>query len=222
MSEQAAAPDKEPVTIVLATRNKGKVRELEEPLRAFGLRVVELDAFPNLPEVEETGSTFEENALLKARDVSRRTGLVAIADDSGLEVDALEGAPGVRSARYSDDMPDLPGETKDERNTMKLLAALSSVRLWNRSARFRTVIAVCTPEGDTLVAPGVWEGSVACSPRGKNGFGYDPVFLDPELGRTAAELTPEEKMARSHRGRALRELLRLWPAFWEGYLQKRA
>ena len=222
MSEQAAAPDKEPVTIVLATRNKGKVRELEEPLRAFGLRVVGLDAFPDLPEVEETGSTFEENALLKAREVSRRTGLVAIADDSGLEVDALEGAPGVRSARYSDDMPDLPGETKDERNTMKLLAALSSVRLWNRSARFRTVIAVCTPEGDTLVAPGVWEGGVACSPRGKNGFGYDPVFLDPELGRTAAELTPEEKMARSHRGRALRELLRLWPAFWEGYLQKRA
>lgn len=222
MSEQAAAPDKEPVTIVLATRNKGKVRELEEPLRAFGLRVVGLDAFPDLPEVEESGSTFEENALLKARDVSRRTGLVAIADDSGLEVDALDGAPGVRSARYSDDMPDLPGETKDERNTMKLLAALSSVRLWNRSARFRTVIAVCTPEGDTLVAPGVWEGSVACSPRGKNGFGYDPVFLDPELGRTAAELTPEEKMARSHRGGALRELLRLWPAFWEGYLQKRA
>ncbi len=93
MSEQAAAPDKEPVTIVLATRNKGKVRELEEPRRAFGLRVVGLDAFPDLPEVEETGSTFEENALLKARDVSRRTGLVAIADDSGLCVDARGGAP---------------------------------------------------------------------------------------------------------------------------------
>ncbi len=222
MTEQAAASDKEPITIVLATRNQGKVRELAEPLRAFGLHVVGLDAFPELPEVEETGTTFEENALLKAQDVARRTGLVAVADDSGLEVDALEGAPGVRSARYSDDMPELPGASKDERNTMKLLAALSSVRLWQRSARFRTVIAVCTPEGDTLVAPGVWEGSVACSPRGKNGFGYDPVFLDPELGRTAAELSPEEKMARSHRGSALRELLRLWPAFWERYLQKRA
>lgn len=221
MNEQAAAPD-EAVTIVLATRNKGKVREMEEPLRAFGLRVVGLDAFPDLPEVEETGATFEENALLKARDVARRTGLLAIADDSGLEVDALDGAPGVRSARYSDDMPDLPGESKDERNVMKLLAVLSSARLWQRSARFRTVIAACTPEGDTLVAPGTWEGSIACSPRGKNGFGYDPVFLDPELGRTAAELSREEKMARSHRGNALRELLRLWPAFWERYLQKRA
>lgn len=221
MTEQAAAPE-HAITVVLATRNQGKVREMEEPLRAFGLRVVGLDAFPDLPEVEETGATFEENALLKARDVARRTGLVAIADDSGLEVDALDGAPGVRSARYSDDMPDLPGESKDERNVMKLLAALSSARLWQRSARFRTVIAACTPEGDTLIAPGVWEGSVACSPRGKNGFGYDPVFLDPELGRTAAELSREEKMARSHRGNALRELLRLWPAFWERYLQKRA
>lgn len=221
MSEQAAASG-QPVTVVLATRNKGKVREMEEPLRAFGLRVVGLDAFPDLPEVEETGATFEENALLKARDVARRTGLLAIADDSGLEVDALDGAPGVHSARYSDDMPNLPGESKDERNIMKLLAALSSARLWQRSARFRTVIAACTPEGDTLVAPGAWEGSIACSPRGKNGFGYDPVFLDPELGRTAAELGAEEKMARSHRGNALRELLRLWPAFWERYLQKRA
>lgn len=221
MSEQAAASG-QPITVVLATRNKGKVREMEEPLRAFGLRVVGLDAFPDLPEVEETGATFEENALLKARDVARRTGLVAIADDSGLEVDALDGAPGVHSARYSDDMPDLPGESKDERNVMKLLASLSSARLWQRSARFRTVIAACTPEGDTLVAPGAWEGSIACSPRGKNGFGYDPVFLDPELGRTAAELGAEEKMTRSHRGNALRELLRLWPAFWERYLQKRA
>ena len=128
MNEQAAAPDGA-VTIVLATRNKGKVREMEEPLRAFGLRVVGLDAFPDLPEVEETGATFEENALLKARDVARRTGLLAIADDSGLEVDALDGAPGVRSARYSDDMPDLPGESKDERNVMKVLAVLSSARL---------------------------------------------------------------------------------------------
>ena len=127
MSEQPH--DTEPVTIVLATRNQGKVRELAEPLRAFGLRVVGLDAFPDLPEVEETGTTFEENALLKAREVSKRTGLVAIADDSGLEVDALNGAPGVYSARYSEDMPDLPGATKDERNTMKLLAASSpSVR----------------------------------------------------------------------------------------------
>ncbi len=202
-------------TVVLATRNQGKVRELEEPLRAFGLRVVGLHAFPELPEVEETGATFEENALLKAKTVSRLTGLTAIADDSGLEVDALDGAPGVHSARYSDDMPDLPGGTKDMRNNLKLLAALSSVPLGRRSARFRSVIAVCTPEGKTLVTSGQWEGRIGYAPRGKNGFGYDPLFFDPEIGRTAAELTPEEKMARSHRGQALRELLRLWPSFWE-------
>lgn len=202
-------------TVVLATRNQGKVRELEEPLRVFGLRVVGLHAFPELPEVEETGTTFEENALLKATTVARLTGLTAIADDSGLEVDALDGAPGVHSARYSDDMPDLPGGTKDMRNNLKLLAALSSVPLGKRSARFRSVIAVCTPEGKTLVTSGQWEGRIGYAPRGKNGFGYDPLFFDPETGRTAAELTPEEKMARSHRGKALRELLRLWPAFWE-------
>lgn len=208
-------------TLVLATRNQGKVRELEEPLRAFGLRVVGLDAFPELPEVEETGSTFEENALLKARAVAQQTGLTAVADDSGLEVDALNGAPGVHSARYSDDMTelnDLPGladMSRDERNIMKLLAALSSVPLGRRSARFRTVMAVCTPQGRTLVAEGQWEGRIIYAPRGKNGFGYDPVFFDPELGCSAAELTTEEKMARSHRGNALRELLRLWPGFWE-------
>ena len=176
MSEQPH--DTEPVTIVLATRNQGKVRELAEPLRAFGLRVVGLDAFPDLPEVEETGTTFEENALLKAREVSKRTGLVAIADDSGLEVDALNGAPGVYSARYSEDMPDLPGATKDERNTMKLLAALSSVRLWNRSARFRTVVAVCTPEGE--------KPSYAACRRGEVDYG---AWGDKRRGRIRARLT---------------------------------
>lgn len=205
-------------TLVLATRNQGKVRELEEPLCAFGLRVVGLDAFPDLPEVEETGTTFEENALLKARTVAKQTGLTAIADDSGLEVDALDGAPGVYSARYSDDMPALQALadlSRDERNVMKLLAALSSVPLGNRSARFRTAMAVCTPQGRTLVATGQWEGRIVYAPRGTNGFGYDPVFFDPELGRTAAELSREEKTARSHRGNALRELFRLWAPFWE-------
>ena len=191
-------------------------------LGQFGVEVVSPRDLGITVDVEETGTTFAENAMLKAKAICELAKLPAIADDSGLCVDALNGAPGVYSARYSEDMPDLPGATKDERNTMKLLAALSSVRLWNRSARFRTVVAVCTPEGETLVAPGTWEGSVACSPRGKNGFGYDPVFLDPELGLTAAEMSPEEKMSRSHRAKALRELLRLWPSFWEGYLRKRA
>ena len=207
---------------VLATHNPNKIREMGAILGQFGVEVVSPRDLGITVDVEETGTTFAENAMLKAKAICELAKLPAIADDSGLCVDALNGAPGVYSARYSEDMPDLPGATKDERNTMKLLAALSSVRLWNRSARFRTVVAVCTPEGETLVAPGTWEGSVACSPRGKNGFGYDPVFLDPELGLTAAEMSPEEKMSRSHRAKALRELLRLWPSFWEGYLRKRA
>ena len=207
---------------VLATHNPNKIREMGAILGQFGVEVVSPKELGITVDVEETGSTFAENAMLKAKAICELAKLPAIADDSGLCVDALNGAPGVYSARYSEDMPDLPGATKDERNTMKLLAALSSVRLWNRSARFRTVVAVCTPEGETLIAPGTWEGSVACSPRGKNGFGYDPVFLDPELGLTAAEMSPEEKMSRSHRAKALRELLRLWPSFWEGYLRKRA
>lgn len=105
---------------------------------------------------------------------------------------------------------------------MKVLAALSSVRLWNRSARFRTVVAVCTPEGENPRRSRHMGRQRRLLPRGKNGFGYDPVFLDPELGLTAAEMSPEEKMSRSHRAKALRELLRLWPSFWEGYLRKRA
>ena len=163
--------------LVLASKNAHKLVEMKDILSQLGVEVVlESEAGVDV-DVEETGATFEENAYLKAHAVMEASGLPAIADDSGLCVDTLNGAPGVYSARYSEDMPDLPGATKDERNTMKLLAALSSVRLWNRSARFRSVVAVCTPEGETLIAPGTWEGSVACSPHGKNGFGYDPLFL---------------------------------------------
>ena len=207
--------------LVFATNNAHKLEEVATILgdKVELLSLNDIDCHTDIP---ETAETLEGNALLKSSFIYRNYQLDCFADDTGLEVEALNGAPGVYSARYSEDMPDLPGTTKDERNTMKLLAALSSVRLWNRSARFRTVIAACTPEGETLVAPGTWEGSVACSPRGKNGFGYDPVFLDPELGLTAAEMSPEEKMGRSHRAKALRELLRRWPSFWEGYLQKRA
>lgn len=205
--------------VVLATRNQGKVLELREPLRVFGLHVLGLDAFPHVPEVEETGVTFEENALLKARAVMEATGHAAVADDSGLLVDALGGGPGVYSARYGDDWPPASlhaeEESRDARNIRKLLAALAGLPEERRTARFMTVMAVCKPGDATpLVTRGVWEGRVLSAPQGNNGFGYDPVFFDPELGRSAAELSREEKMARSHRGRALRELLRLWPAFW--------
>ena len=204
-------------TVVLATRNQGKVAELAVLLRPFGLRVVGLEAFPQVGEIEETGTTFAENALIKARTVSDATGLVAIADDSGLEVDALNGAPGVYSARYSEE-PGLPAT--DARNTAKVLAAMRDVPDGKRSIRFRCAMAAAAPNGAGLgghiIAEGTWEGTLARTPAGTNGFGYDPVFLDPETGKTAAELNPEEKNMRSHRGKACRELLKLWPAFWKG------
>lgn len=202
--------------IVLATRNPGKIRELAIPLRALGLKVLGLDAFPHLPEVEETGETFEENALLKARAAAAGAGLVAVADDSGLMVDALAGAPGVRSARYGDDLaPAFSGESRDARNIRKILDALAHVPQAQRGARFVTVMAACGPDGaEPLIVRGEWEGHILETPRGSRGFGYDPIFFDPVHRCVAAELTPEEKQSLSHRGRALRALVDRWPAFW--------
>lgn len=196
--------------LVLATRNPGKVRELAAPLAARGF-AVQLPP-PTMPDVEEAGGSFEENALLKARSAAAFTGLPALADDSGLEVDALGGDPGVRSARYADDAPDArPDDTRavrDARNNRKLLTALADPAL-PRSARFCCCMALVRPDGTKadVVVHGVWEGSIATAPRGDGGFGYDPLFLDPASGRTAAELDLEEKKARSHRGRALTRLL---------------
>ncbi|SNR67606.1 XTP/dITP diphosphohydrolase [Humidesulfovibrio mexicanus] len=196
-------------TLVLATRNAGKIRELQALLSGLGFEILGLDSFPHMGEIEETGSTFAENSLLKARTVATATGLVALADDSGLEVDALDGAPGVYSARYSD-----PGAT-DEKNNQKLLDALRTVPEERRGCRFVSVVAASAPGGAELLAEGRWEGRVLTAPRGAGGFGYDPLFLDLELGQSAAELAADEKNARSHRGRALRALLTQWPAFWE-------
>lgn len=197
-----------PNQIVLATRNKGKIKELEDMLSGQGLAVLGLDAFPDIGEIEETGTTFTENALLKARTVARLTGLVALADDSGLAVDALSGAPGVYSARYSGE-----GAT-DEKNNQKLLDVMKDIPEERRGGRFVSVIAACAPGGAEAVAEGRWEGRVLEAPRGNGGFGYDPLFLDLELNQTAAELSREDKNARSHRGRALRALLETWPDFW--------
>jgi len=170
--------------------------------------VLGLGDFPEIGEIEETGTTFAENSLLKARTVAQATGLVALADDSGLEADALDGAPGVYSARYSGE-----GAT-DEKNNLKLLDVLKDVPDAARGCRFVSVVAAVAPNGAELLAEGRWEGRVLHAPRGSGGFGYDPLFLDLELGRSAAELTPAEKNARSHRGRALRALLADWPDFW--------
>lgn len=192
-------------TLVLATRNQGKVRELREPLARFGFDVQSLP--DDFPEIEENGATFDENALIKARAVAEKLGVAAAADDSGLEVDALGGAPGVYSARYSEDWPEQEGESKDERNNRKLLAQLEGVPFEERTARFRCCMAMVDPEGGEIVVSGAWEGHIGFEKKGENGFGYDPLFIDPELGLTGAQLSREAKMARSHRGKALARLL---------------
>ena len=194
-----------PRTLILATRNQGKVRELRDPLARFGFEVQSLPE--DFPEIEENGTTFEENALIKARAVAEALGVAAAADDSGLEVDALGGAPGVYSARYSDDWPSVEGENKDERNNRKLLAELEGVPAEKRTARFRCCMALVIPGGEEIVVSGAWEGSIGFKRAGSNGFGYDPLFIDPELELTGAELTREAKMVRSHRGKALSKLL---------------
>ena len=194
-----------PRTLILATRNQGKVRELRDPLARFGFDVQSLPE--DFPEIEENGTTFEENALIKARAVAEALGVAAAADDSGLEVDALGGAPGVYSARYSEDWPAVEGESKDERNNRKLLAELEGVPAEKRTARFRCCMALVIPDGEEIVVSGAWEGSIGFKRAGANGFGYDPLFIDPELELTGAELTREAKMVRSHRGKALAKLL---------------
>jgi len=205
--------------VVLATRNAGKIRELADGLRAFGLEVLGLEHFPGMEDVAETGVTFEENALLKAGAVARYTGCIAVADDSGIEVDALDGAPGVYSARYSDMRP-LPPEakdsslTRDERNNLVLLHELAAVPDTKRTGRFVCAMSACKPDGSHITLRAVWEGCILRVPKGVNGFGYDPLFFDPHARCTAAELDKEEKNARSHRGQALRKLFALWPEFY--------
>ncbi|WP_027355730.1 XTP/dITP diphosphatase [Desulfofundulus thermocisternus] len=190
--------------LVLATRNPGKVRELSQLLSPLGYEVLSLEHFPGVPEVVEDGATFRDNAVKKATAVARHTGQLALADDSGLEVDYLGGAPGVHSARFA-------GEGHDDRaNNEKLLRLLAGVPPEKRTARFRCVVAVATPEGKVFTTEGTCEGVIAEEPRGEGGFGYDPLFYVPSCGKTFAELDPEVKNRISHRGRALalmREIL---------------
>ena len=199
--------------IVLATRNQGKVAELRELLAGFGETVLDMSAFPGVPDVEENEPTLEGNARRKARLICAATGRIAVADDSGLEVDYLRGEPGVYSARYSGG-PGLPAT--DAGNMAKVLQKLKDVPWPQRACRFHTVLAVCAPGGQQATFHGVWEGYIAEKPKGEQGFGYDPIFFDPELGRHAAELSREEKNKVSHRGKALRALLLAWPEFKAG------
>jgi XTP/dITP diphosphohydrolase len=181
---------------VLATRNSGKVAEFTELLTVSGLTLISLREFPDAPDVEEQGATYVENARTKALAAACHTGHPALGDDSGLEVDALGGRPGVLSARFAGE----PGDSR--RNVALLLEQLRDVPTASRTARFRCVLVVARPEGTTLEVEGSCEGIIALSPAGEAGFGYDPVFYVPRLGRTFAEISSAEKHRLSHRGRA--------------------
>jgi len=189
--------------IVLASGNKGKLKEFSQVFSEWHIEVLPQSIF-DVSDADETGLSFVENAILKARHAAAATGLPALADDSGLEVDALNGAPGIYSARYSGE-----GAT-DERNNAKLLEALKDVPEAERTARFRCVLAFMRHANDPtpLICQGAWEGQILVESCGENGFGYDPLFLVPELNLASAQLAPEQKNALSHRGQAVKELIR--------------
>ena len=188
--------------IVLASNNHGKLREISQILSNLKITVVPQSDF-KVPDTEETGSSFVENALLKARNASRHSGLPAIADDSGIEVDHLHGAPGIYSARYAG------LGASDEQNVKKLLADLKGVPDAARTARFQCLMVYLRHESDPepIICQGTWEGKILHEPRGANGFGYDPVFFVPTHNCSAAELPPDVKNKLSHRGQALRLLV---------------
>jgi XTP/dITP diphosphohydrolase len=186
----------------MATRNPGKIRELQAILRDTGVALLSLADFPHLPDIPEEGATFAENAAVKARAVARLTGHAALADDSGLMVDALKGAPGVFSARYAQDRT-APAPPTDADNWRKLLEAMQGVPWVERGARFVCELALATPDGRLLTARGECKGVIALEPQGETGFGYDPVFWVPEYGATMAQLGPEIKNRISHRAKAL-------------------
>ena len=187
--------------IILATQNKGKIRELQKLLVDEEIEVLSLQDIKDWEDVEENGKTFADNASLKAKAAVKKTGLIALADDSGLEVDALDGAPGVYSARFA-------GEPKDdERNNDKLLQLLETVPDDQRQARFRCALVVATPKGEEFLTEGTVEGQILTQRRGTDGFGYDPLFFVSEYARTMAELTLAEKNKLSHRAQAVRKAI---------------
>jgi XTP/dITP diphosphohydrolase len=188
-----------PDPVVLATRNPGKLRELDRILSSQ-IRLAGLEDFPGAPDVPETGATFEENALLKARAIAAHTGLAAVADDSGLCVDAMNGMPGVLSARWAG------GHGDDQANLDLLLAQIADVPDARRGARFVCAAALVAPGGREWVVTGTVEGRLIRAPRGSGGFGYDPIFVPDGFAQTTAEMTAEAKNAISHRGRAFRAL----------------
>lgn len=197
------------IDLLVATTNPGKFAEVREFLRKLPLGILSLQHFENPPAVVEDGMTFEENALKKARTMARYSGLMTLADDSGIEVDALGGAPGVYSARYGGE------EGNDEKNNETLLRNLKDVPFERRTARFVCVLALCVPAIEGMKESIVREtcaGRIAFAPAGSNGFGYDPLFFYPALGRTFGEIDRDAKSSVSHRGKALREIAKILSA----------
>lgn len=192
-------------TIIIATNNEGKAAEFKEIFNQHGYEVKTLRDFPEIPEIPETGSTFSENALQKANEISRRLNTIVLADDSGLEVDALDGRPGIYSARYAGE------HGNDEKNNGKLLKELKDVPEEKRTANFHCTLVLVGPEREPLFVEGEISGSILTEPQGTNGFGYDPLFYIPKLDRSMAELTSEEKNELSHRGIAIKKLEKYLP-----------
>ena len=188
----------EKITLVIATRNRGKTIEIREMLKNYPVEIKNLDDFGPIPEIEEDGTTFEENAYKKASFAARVLGVPALADDSGLCVNALDGAPGIHSARFAGE------KATDAERSAKLLEMLKDAA--DRSAAFQCVISIAVPTGAALTYEGRCEGVIANAPAGENGFGYDPVFFYPPAGKTFAQIPREEKNRISHRGRALAEV----------------
>ncbi len=189
--------------IIFASRNKGKIKELQALLMDSGVTLYSLEDYPDLADIKEDGNSFLKNALKKARTIAELTGEVALADDSGLEVEALNGAPGIYSARYAGE------EGDDEKNILKLLNELQGIPPAGRAAVFRCVLVLCRPDGRYEAFDGSWEGRIAEAPVGQGGFGYDPVFYLPERGVTVAELPGEIKNKISHRAKAAAKL-KVW------------
>jgi XTP/dITP diphosphohydrolase len=186
--------------ILIATKNIGKVKEFQSMFNEFGIEVLSLLDIEGSPDVEETGTTFEENAILKAETISSEMNIPVIADDSGLEIDALDGRPGVYSARYAG------SQKNDDDNMDKVLYELKEVHRSERNARFVCALAFARPGQETFVVKGICEGEILSERRGQEGFGYDPIFYLPQLNRSMAELTKEEKNKISHRALALTKL----------------
>lgn len=190
-------------TVIIASTNQGKLKEFKELMKGLSVEVKSLKDFPEIGDIEENGASFAENAYIKAKAVFDATGCLSIADDSGLEVDALDGAPGIYSARYAGE------EKNDTANNEKLLSEMNVVSDENRGAQFHCAIVAIDQNGTRYDAEGIVRGRILRAPQGENGFGYDPLFYIEEFGRTTAELSMDEKNKISHRGQAVRQIVEI-------------